>query len=521
MRWCLSIRAYAIAACIAALFGPLLSLFFSAPWPTFILGVVVVCLVSLILNSVTVSLRSFKSFLDAVSARDYAVELPPAGCPEFEATAKEMHSAVSLFKADLGHALSIVKGLPLPMLTVDHEARITHVNQSALEMLQIPGAAEAWLGRKAGEFFYEDPNRDTNVAKVMREKLDKITGETVLTGRLGRKVNVQADRLKLYDLQGNLIGGLCIYTDLTSIRASEKLALDRAESMRNVAMEMEEISRNLLNASERLDREISQVTSGALEQCDRTVQAADAILELNKSLSQVAGHADAASAEAMETERKAQEGARVVERSVEAINQVDTSARDLAENMSMLSERSKSTGRVLEMITEIADQTNLLALNAAIEAARAGESGRGFAVVADEVRKLAEKTMSATKEVGESIGAIQDAATVNLDRMRRAVELIGQSTRLANESGQALTGIVDMARANAGRAREIATSAEAQSNSTQDIASGMDEVRRIAEGTSSGMDKAAHAVHTLTETAGSLKLLVDRLGKDGQSSVSP
>ena len=64
---------------------------------------------------------------------------------------------------------------------------------------------------------------------------------------------------------------------------------------------------------------------------------------------------------------------------------------------------AEGIGRIMNVISDIADQTNLLALNAAIEAARAGDAGRGFAVVADEVRKLAEKTMTATKEVGDAI----------------------------------------------------------------------------------------------------------------------
>ncbi|MFZ5426186.1 MAG: methyl-accepting chemotaxis protein, partial [Thermodesulfobacteriota bacterium] len=149
---------------------------------------------------------------------------------------------------------------------------------------------------------------------------------------------------------------------------------------------------------------------------------------------------------------------------------------------------------------------------AAIEAARAGEAGRGFAVVADEVRKLAEKTMTATKEVGESMAAIQQSATGNLERMEKAVEMIGQSTRLARESGEALAGIVGMAKVNAARAAEIARSAEEQSGGARSVSKEMDEVRRIAEETSGGMDKAAQAVHALAGTASSLKAVMARLG---------
>ena len=57
-------------------------------------------------------------------------------------------------------------------------------------------------------------------------------------------------------------------------------------------------------------------------------------------------------------------------------------------------------------------------------AARAGDAGRGFAVVADEVRKLAEKTMGATREVGETIDAIQGAAQRNMASMGQALDAI-------------------------------------------------------------------------------------------------
>jgi methyl-accepting chemotaxis protein len=166
---------------------------------------------------------------------------------------------------------------------------------------------------------------------------------------------------------------------------------------------------------------------------------------------------------------------------------------------------------VLNVISDIADQTNLLALNAAIEAARAGEAGRGFAVVADEVRKLAEKTMTATTEVGKSIGGMQLATQNNARRFVDVAASVEQATSLAGTSGNALHEILVLSNQTAELICGIATAAEEQSATSEEITRSIDEIHRVADETAAAMIQSSATVHELADMALELEKLLERL----------
>jgi methyl-accepting chemotaxis protein len=170
--------------------------------------------------------------------------------------------------------------------------------------------------------------------------------------------------------------------------------------------------------------------------------------ELATSINTIARNAARSRDIAVETQIEAKDGNGLLDKSRDAIGQIQRSSQDVHE--------------IIDTISDIASQTNLLAFNAAIEAARAGEHGVGFSVVAEEVRKLAEKSGKAAREIGKLInenirrvdegGMISDQVKHAFDRIERSVanttasisEIHGATIEQSNASRNVATLLAEL-----------------------------------------------------------------------------
>lgn len=164
---------------------------------------------------------------------------------------------------------------------------------------------------------------------------------------------------------------------------------------------------------------------------------------LSGSISRIVEGSQESTELASRTQREADDGSQLLQRSRESIIAIQSSSQGITE--------------IIDTISEIAGQTHLLAFNAAIEAARAGDHGVGFSVVAEEVRKLAEKSARATREISKLIN--------------ETVMRVGEGGRLSQEVEQAFARIQRSVNDTTQSIQKIHGATTEQATATQNVTS--------------------------------------------------
>ncbi len=289
------------------------------------------------------------------------------------------------------------------------------------------------------------------------------------------------------------------------------------ETMRNSFTEivgaLHESAQQVSAASSEVSASANETVKGMDAQAQLVEQCSAAVIELSASAEEVAEKSKQAADHANSSGESANEGSRVVESTIQGMNQINEAVTQGSASVSELGRRSDEIGEIIAVINDIADQTNLLALNAAIEAARAGEHGRGFAVVADEVRKLADRTTQATDEVEQSINAIRQDTSRAINQMEQGTNSVKSGVEQTEAAGESLRQIksyaVDlstMVGTIAAAANEQSTASNHVSQTIQEIAGVTHEVIQSARQSSTAMEDLALRANGLQELAGRFKV---------------
>ncbi len=457
-------------------------------------------------------LRAIEKYSDAVASGDYNQQLKGVFRFELENLAQNIQRMMAALKSELGFTQGILKSISsaFPFMILDNDARITHSNRILLQILGREGNPEDYYGQRAGQFFFNDPNKVGRSQQALTDNT-RVEGEMNVRTTSGEQRILNVNANPIYDLDGKLSGAFTLYFDLTTVRGQEQAIREHNEKMAEVARRADEIAAQVLQSIDDITLQVEQAARNTSMQDQRTAETTLSMEQMNATVLEVAHNAGNTAEGAEQARQMALEGEKVVREVVNAISDINQQAEELNKIMAELGGHAQGIGRIITVIEDIADQTNLLALNAAIEAARAGEAGRGFAVVADEVRKLAEKTMSATKEVSQSVAMIQAGSEKSAKATGTAVESVARSFSLAENAGESLRRIVSIVEGTADKVQAIAAASEQQSSSSELVHNAMEEINRISGETARGMAQATEAISSLKDQIERLKLLIQEM----------
>jgi methyl-accepting chemotaxis protein len=244
-------------------------------------------------------------------------------------------------------------------------------------------------------------------------------------------------------------------------------------------------------STEQMGRAIDGVAKGAQEQSLAVSKASNITSQISAAILQVTANAQTSAQGATQAAGTARNGAKTVAETIRGMQAIREKVGVSSQKVQEMGSRSDQIGAIVETIDDIASQTNLLALNAAIEAARAGEHGKGFSVVADEVRKLAERSSSATKEIGALIRDIQKTVAEAVTAMQEGAKEVENGVMRANQSDEALTSILKAVEVVNGQVEQIAVASQHISASANGLVAAMDSVSAVVEENTASTEQMA------------------------------
>lgn len=260
-----------------------------------------------------------------------------------------------------------------------------------------------------------------------------------------------------------------------------------AASSDELAASSEQISAS----TEQIANSTGEVASDADVQNNLVIETSKVLVELSSLIQIAQSRANTAKSNSDETMNVAKKGRKNVNRTIEAIENINEVSSRTGDMLKVLNELSNKVGGIISTINNISEQTNLLALNAAIEAARAGEHGKGFTVVADEVRKLSEQTGMEANEISSLINEMVVQIDKAVESMELSTKVVENGVIVANETDKSFISIIEaVERISKDIERIVDVTKDEVANSDQ-IVKLIDSIATITESTAASSEEVA------------------------------
>ena len=400
----------------------------------------------------------------------------------------------------------LVEHFPEPIINVDADGHLTHINAKAAETYELD--RERDIGKRGIDAFGtkgKDEILATTIARtdtVVHE--DDFRGVPTSDGT----VWVRAMGVPLHAPNGDIVGALELTTDATAIVEKNQQMAEAQEHL------SEQITGSVDQAMACTDEVSDSVTAAreiAAQQADAMEEVSGEVGSLSATVEEIAASADEINKQSTEAQQLAEESREDGEVAANAMDRVAEGGEHVADRTHELAEHIEEIGDIIEVINDIADQTNILALNANIEAARAGEAGSGFAVVADEVKSLANEVQAESERIEEIISETREDATETVEGIESLTEDVQDSAERIDTLIENQDEIATTIREAATGMDDIADATDDQAVRTEEVASMVDNASKQATEVQAETAKAVSANDTQIEVVADISESVRQL----------
>lgn len=296
--------------------------------------------------------------------------------------------------------------------------------------------------------------------------------------------------------------------------------LSASGSMISDIKDVSEKVEQLGESMERIHTYMGEVSSGSTETAESIQQQMQKTEVIQQHIAKVKDTAVEIEENMSETVGRVETGKRQMDALAKQVESSMAANRKVLSQMKELSEYTSQMNTIIETITSIANSTGMLALNASIEAARAGEAGRGFAVVASQISGLANQTKSATVNITELIGHINQ----ELVDVEAAVDVVTESNKANAESTQVVTDnfvVITQGTENVGQqTKELMSIVDELESANADIVENIQTISAITEEVSAHANETYSVCEENARLVDSVTGMVEGLSAEAQKLQS-
>jgi methyl-accepting chemotaxis protein len=429
----------------------------------------------------------------------------------------------------LNNTISAIVGhldtIPVPSFIIDKEFTILYANKASAAMAA--ATPKEMIGKKCYDFYKTPQCRTPECASGRCMLSAKTVSSETQAFPKGRQYDIAYSGVPILDGDGNTIGAMEFFTDLTEIREAGRKAQKKIEdALAFISGEMTKIQSGAAEANASVEevsagagqvaRNATAVSVNVEKSLESILQVQKAMEDLSRTIQDVATRAESTAKIVHDTSDYSREGMELARRTEQGMAGITRSSSDVNQIILEIKGQMDKISEIVNLITDLANQTNLLALNAAIEAARAGDAGRGFAVVASEVKSLAVESRASAERIADMIENLQNQTNHAVDAVSAAntgVKEGSEALRNTIASFTKIAGSIEKISHNVG---DVASATEEQAASVEEITASVNEVNGLIENTAkestdaaAASEESSAAIEQISKVIGNVTVVVE------------